>query len=370
MKKFLLFLLTILFIFSFSTTVNANEIYLEQYEKSGLEDVENQVPKEVKEIIDKYGITSKSYEWIEEFDFNNLFEEFKLLIISGGKKPLKALLLVLTIMLIWSATGHISLNENIKNISSFAVFVLSISVFALPIVSLVSSVVSAIKACGVFMLSFIPIFCSILLANGRSIASSGFSSVMMIFCQLLTFASTKVITPVCSMFLSLGISNVFLENFKLTEILVAFKKALVWCMSFLSVLFLGVLGVQNVIGASVDNTAMKTLKFVVGSTVPVVGNTLSESILTVKSCIDLLSSTAGIYAVIVVIAIIFPILIELLLWRFSLTIIKSISAILDCQKVVEFSKVADQTIALLIGIFLFILLIFVISVTIVSILGK
>ncbi len=370
MRKLFIIILIVFSVVNSCLNVSANEIYEEQLEGSGIEKINEYLPNETIKELEERNITLENTDWLSELKVKNVFEEIFFLIKSGGMQPLKAAAQIIGVLILWSVIRDMATSEEIRNIASYSTFVICLLIVINPISNLILSTVDVIKSSAVFMLAFIPIFAGILLATGRSISATGYSSVMLFFTESVSTLSSNFLTPLCSMFLAIGVSGAFLSEFKLFELGATIKKIAVWFMSFVSIIFLGILGMQNVIGAAVESAGTKTLKFVVGSFVPVVGNAVSESILTVKSCLNLLSSTAGVYVVIAVVLMMAPIIIELLLWRISLIVIRGVAGVLSCERIEKFSQVLEQTLSLMLAIVLFIVLMFVLSITIVTITGK
>ena len=76
----------------------------------------------------------------------------------------------------------------------------------------------------------------------------------------------------------------------------------------------GFLTVQSLVASSSDNVTTKAAKFMISSTVPVVGGALSEALGTVKGCVSLLRSSVGYFGIFVVVATFLPLLLELVVW--------------------------------------------------------
>ena len=148
------------------------------------------------------------------------------------------------------------------------------------------------------------------------------------------------------------------------------KKIAMWILSFISTVFIGVLGIQTTVSASADTLTMRTAKFILGSSIPVAGTAISEAFSTVTSSMGLLKSSVGIYGVVVLLLIFLPIITELILWRIVLLINTAASDIFSLPKISSVLKAVDMMLALLIGIILTIAVVFIISLTVVITAGK
>ena len=136
-------------------------------------------------------------------------------------------------------------------------------------------------------------------------------------------------------------------------------------MSFISTVFLGVLSIQTVVNAHADNLSMRTAKFIIGSAVPVAGGVLSEALGTLTASVSLLKSSVGIYGVIICCLIFLPIIIELILWRFSLWVADFVSLQFSLSKISSLLQSIDAVLSILIGVILLTAAMFIISLSVV-----
>ena len=87
-------------------------------------------------------------------------------------------------------------------------------------------------------------------------------------------------------------------------------KAVKWLLGLVSVVFGAVLGLQSVLAQNADTLAMKTGKFLLSSSIPVVGSVASDAMGSVLSGLRVLKGSLG-FAAIAVLAIDFlPILVQ------------------------------------------------------------
>jgi stage III sporulation protein AE len=97
-----------------------------------------------------------------------------------------------------------------------------------------------------------------------------------------------------------------------------------------------ILGYQSTIAAGADTLGARTVKFTVGSTVPLVGGALAESVRTLAGSIAVLRATVGTVGILCVVAILLQPL--LLLWAHQLFfgVLGAVGGLLNCPKQGEF----------------------------------
>ena len=342
--------------------INVDEILDQQFEASGADNLKNALPHDVAEILE--GLEVENILKNEgALSFEDLFKNFIDLISLELKDPLTCGFSVLALLLASSMFSSFSEQNNALN---YAVTIGVTALAVVPAAKLIISVVSAIKAFGAFMVSFVPIYAGVLASSGKPLTAAGYSSLMLLTAEGINLLCSFVLIPLSGMQLSLGICSPVAVGIKISQIGAMIKKFSIWLLSIISTFLLGFLSVQTLISGSKDNLASKTVKFLAGTTIPVVGPTVSEAMNIIKSCIKMLSSSVLIYAVLAVAFLLLPILLKLLIWRVSMNVCLFSSSVLSLEKSSDLLKSIDSVLAFLIGILTLSLLLFLISLTVVS----
>jgi stage III sporulation protein AE len=144
------------------------------------------------------------------------------------------------------------------------------------------------------------------------------------------------------------------------------KKAATWLLSLSLTIFLGLLSIQTAVNADADSAGLRTIKFVLSSIIPVTGGALSESMTTLTSSLKLLKSSVGMYGVLALGVSALPLVLELLLWRFSLYLATAVGELFGVKEGINILKCADCVLATLVGIILFTASLFIISLAVVT----
>ena len=144
------------------------------------------------------------------------------------------------------------------------------------------------------------------------------------------------------------------------------KKAAVWLLSLILTIFLGILSVQTCVNKAADSLGLKTVRFMIGSFVPVAGGALSESLGTLLGSMGLLKSSVGMFAVVAIAAAVLPLVIEMLVWRLVLFGLDMVLDLLGIGIKKDVLCAADSVLAVLIGVMLFVSALFIISLGIIA----
>ena len=367
-KKIIVFLIFIL-LFSFTVSAQEKTVYEEQVEISGADQISETLPPEIQNYLEEYSIDISDYNWVNNLNYKNVFSHIGVFLSKGIKTHLASFGCVLGIILILAA-----LNGNaLGNINQTVNYIIILSVTAIilnPLYSCVTAAVEALKDCAYFITAFVPIFATVVAAGGKTATSVSMSTLLLAAANGMNYIASFVIIPLISGYLALSICqsvSPLLNNSGLCE---GIKKLVFWIMSLISTVFVGILGIQTAINSAADSLSMKTAKFIVGSSVPVAGGVLSEALGTLTASMSLLKSSVGIYGVIICCLFFLPILLEMLLWRFTLFGTGFVADVFSLPKLSGLLKSVDTVLSVLIGIILISCAMFVISLTIVIGSGK
>lgn len=368
MKKFIIVFVVVLFFNMPSVCsaeeVDVNDIYNEQLEALDLEKLNDNLSSNTKDILEKIDLSDPATSFSDAFTPDNVFDIINDFLKNNVKTPIKSGLTISSVLLFAAACG--SVYEHNKLIKYTVAVCLAASA-VLPAVATVTVCADTLKNAGFFMLSFLPIFAAVLASSGKPLTAAGFSAVMTVATQFVTAVCSFLLVPLSGMQLSLGLCGCVSGDFKLQSVTGAVKKISNWSLSLITTVFLAVLGIQTAINSPADNLYSKTAKFLLGSAVPYVGNVVSEALNTVRGCVSLLRSTVMIYGVCAVALTVLPVIIELVVWRLVFWVCGSVAEVLSVESAVDLIKSVDTAMSFVLGITLLVLIMFIISLTLVTV---
>ncbi len=367
MKKVLFTVLLLLFLFSFSA--NAEQLYEEQYEKSGAGSLQENLPEETKELLESLEIDPSNSEWVNKITTGNVFTMIADIIKTEGKTPISTAAAVIGVVLLISAIKSFSARESTDTLMSYIATVAVAGVALLPLYNVITATARTVKAGAQFMLSFVPVYCTVLVASGKPTTSAVSGSLLMGASEGVVQLATYVITPIAGAYLAVCMCGCVSPVINMSGIAELIKRTVNWSLSLLMTVYMGVLSIQTTINAAADNLAVKTGKFVVGSFVPVVGGPISEALTTVGACVSLLKSSVGIYGIVIEALLVIPTVLWLFLWRLSLIASSSVAAMFELPKIATLIKAADTAVSFLMGILLICALAFILTLTVLTLSG-
>lgn len=366
MKKILVTAFILLFLFS--VPVGA-ELYEEQYEKSGAESLYDALPDETKELLDRLEISPKDSGFVNKITTGNIFTLIIEIIKTNGKIPAITALSVLGIVLVIAAIKSFGGKPESDTLMSYIATIAVAGAALLPLYNVITSAARTIKAGAQFMLSFIPVYCTILVSSGKPLTSATSGALLLGASEGLIALATYIITPLCVAYLSVCMCGSLSPVLNVSGLSELYKRAATWSLTGVMTVYMGVLSIQTTVNAAADNLALKTGKFVVGTFIPVVGGAVSEAIGTVGACVSLLKSSIGIYGIIAEALIVIPMVLWLIVWRLMLLLSSSVATLFDCPKISLLLRAADTAVSFLLSVLLICSLAFILSLTVLMVSG-
>ena len=244
----LVFILILLLCFD----VNA-ETFESLSEASGANTLSDNLPDEINTILDEIGVCGNDLKSIENITFsgvlNSLFSEVS----EEAGEILPSVVIVIAILLLYSVFGGVFdsvSNPALSSVLSVVSALCIACVLLVPVTDLIENAGKAIEISANFMLAYIPVMTAILISAGQTSTGSGYSAMMVIAAEGVGQYFSKIISPLLSCFLTLGISSSIVPEIKLSGIMNFFSKSVKWLMSFVFTLFTGLLTLKTLFSSS------------------------------------------------------------------------------------------------------------------------
>lgn len=330
MKRIIKILLLSVILVSLLTLNVEAETLNDLGESSGAYSISDNLPEEVKDALEKLGIDNKDFSSIQNLSFNDVLSLLAETVSVEARNALPTVCIVLAMLLIYSLFNGVfdtMSNSPLSSVLSLVSVLCIASAIIIPVTDLFRRASEAIKISADFMLAFIPVMTAIMISSGHAITGSGYSAMMILAAEAVGQFFSKVISPLLSVLLTLGVSTSVVPEINLSSISGFFSKSVKWLMSFIFMIFTAFLTLKSMFASSVDNVSSRALRYTVSSFVPVVGGALSEAYRTIHGSVGVLKSGVGVFVIISVLLVFMPVLIKLLIWLFTVNMCKSVSQI-------------------------------------------
>lgn len=344
MKKTVIFLCALLLFLLIPVSSYSMDYSEEKYNKTlssyDLSSFEKELDADTYKMLDELGVLDFSYESITGLSFNDIVDLLKSLFQKKAELPIKSSVTVLVFILLSAFLQSLKAesDDSVNMIYSTATALLVATVVLVKLTSTVSLASMAISVASNFVYAFIPVFCSIVVASGGITTGFSTNTTLLILAQGLSFISSNVFMPIVNCYLALGVTSSLRYELNLDKLLSSVKKIITTCISFVSGVFVSVLSVKTAVAGRADMLGLRSIRFAINSVVPVIGSSISEGLLSIQAYSSLIKSSVGIVGVMAVVLVFLPSIIEVVLWRISLTLCvivsdvfgdKSVSAVLN-----------------------------------------
>lgn len=344
MKKTVIFLCALLLFLLIPISSYSMDYSEEEYNKTlssyDLSSFEKELDADTYKMLDELGVLDFSYESITGLSFNDIVDLLKSLFQKKAELPIKSSVTVLVFILLSAFLQSLKAesDDSVNMIYSTATALLVATVVLVKLTSTVSLASMAISVASNFVYAFIPVFCSIVVASGGITTGFSTNTTLLILSQGLSFISSNVFMPIVNCYLALGVTSSLRYELNLDKLLSSVKKIITTCISFVSGVFVSVLSVKTAVAGRADMLGLRSIRFAINSVVPVIGSSISEGLLSIQAYSSLIKSSVGIVGVMAVVLVFLPSIIEVVLWRISLTLCvivsdvfgdKSVSAVLN-----------------------------------------
>ena len=182
------------------------------------------------------------------------------------------------------------------------------------------------------MLMMVPVMEAVYISSGNvtSAAVSGTGINLMITFMQSVYAD--VLAPCVSVCFLLSITAAVSGNRGVSFMAGALRGIVTGALVLIMTLMSFVLSMQNGIASAADTFAAKTIKFALGSYLPIVGGTVADSFSMVSGSIGVIKQLAGVTGIVVIVLVLLAPLATLLVNRLALGISGAVAGTLGCDR--------------------------------------
>ncbi|HJD24077.1 MAG TPA: stage III sporulation protein AE [Firmicutes bacterium] len=350
-----------------------DELYAEQLEASGAQELWENLPAQTKALLDSLGISEFNADLFSHLTPQGVSGSLFSLLAEQAGAPLRTMGILLGVVLLYALMD--GMRETVKEEALSRVFgvicaITACTALLVPLSGCIGRVRDAAESTSVFMFSFVPVYSGIMLTSGQPLGAASYQTVVLFAAELISLAATHLIVPLMTTALALGLVGSVSPGMKLDAAGGAINKACAWLLGLAATLFVGLLSLQGLVGAAADSLTGRAIRFSLSSFVPVVGGALSEALSSVQGCLQLLKSTLGGFGILATALIVLPPLLECALWSLTLSLCSMAADIFSLGSLSSLFKAAQGVLKTLMGVLAACSLFMIIATTIVTMAGS
>ena len=333
-KKIIIFLIiSLIFIPTFH--INAEEEYIpdDYYE------LEDELPEDVEDLLPD-GIFSEDNEQMESAVNSAISWEYIIVVIidligvnlGDIARVLATVSIVIVLSSLLSALNNTIAGPTLKRIIELA----SSSVLVLTLMELskepLSRATQLFDNIALFVNTVSPVICGMYAMGGNVSSAIVHNYGLIVFLSITENICAIAVELIISCCLALTLASAFVDNTKLSSLSSGIKGLFTFFIGFLTLIFTTVISSQSLLASKGDSLSAKTAKLLSVQIIPLVGNTIGESLKTAGASIEYLRSNVGIALVVTFILLVLPTIISIGLYRMVFIITNSLAGLLGCKK--------------------------------------
>ncbi|MFI3325341.1 MAG: hypothetical protein R3Y35_04110 [Clostridia bacterium] len=351
MRKIVLFIAVVLVFLNTGITVNANTA-----EDLGVDTLFDYVDDSGQDILEYLGIKNSVDSY--DVDLENVIDLLSDLFKEKYVSPFKCLSIAISAIVLSSFLS--SFDGDSEKFCSLA-GALAVCAIYLPYIALqITAASNLIDSVSVFTIAAIPIYTVLHIACGNVALGTSYGGISIIGANLYIRLLTDIVIPSLSIFLGLSVSACF-SHINIKSIADSIYKFIKWIMVLSVTIFSGIVSVQSAVAGATDVASAKTIKFIAGTTIPVVGTAFGDGITAIQYSISVLKTGAGAFGIIACVCIFLPYVVELLLWMFSCQIALLVSEIFSAKSISDFLSLVMVVLKIIMALMLSICIISIVT---------
>lgn len=325
-KKFIFIFMILLMNSYYVVQAQVKDINVESISINNANEVGKEYKNEYKEVEDiyKYITNLKSeYEILKEIDPKEFVEEMiqnkdmnmknsklisviKKVLFKEISSTMKLMSVLIIIALVCSLLRNLQeafSNSNISNIAYFTCFAAMIIVLAKSFYIGIDLSKNAIEGISNFMYAIIPVLMMLFATLGNVSQAMFMDPILISSINICITVISKIVLPLITLTFVLNFVNNLSEDCKINNLSSIIKSAVMWIQGIIMTIFVTLLTIRSIAGATMDEVTVKTAKFAVDTFIPIVGKSLSDAFTTVAGYTLLLKNSVGTLGLIVIILI-------------------------------------------------------------------
>ena len=332
-------------------------------------ELKRELSSETKEILEKLGLSEISLESLQKI---SPFDLVKLIFYSFQKKikePFKAIISFFIAGIFCTILrSFYDKPSGTDLVYQICCTLAASTTILIPLSKMILSVSETIRECSDFMLGFIPIYTSFMMAGGKMATLSGYHTLVIGMTTAVSQMISEIIIPLIGIFMALCIIGT-ISPFNTNGLSRSIKNFIFWFLGLLTAIFSGVMGFGTLVSAPIDKVGTKAVKYVIGSSIPVFGGIAAETLSMVQSCLLLAKNMLGVYAIFVIAAIFVPPLLTVLTWRIVLSVGETVGSFFDNKMYASLISGASTVLGILLALLVMIFFLFTFSITVLLLCG-
>ena len=331
------------------------------YQKFETDTIVENIPYQAKELVDQIvsdRLTLDKLTNVSPIKIKEIFKEKVIEHFTSYKTQLISIMIAVILSAALSTVGGEGSHTAVFDL----VCILMITALLIePILICIQHSCETVKELSRFMLLYIPIYATVMISSGSAGTAAVYHTSLMAAAQIIGQLSGRVFLPLMQGYMLISLSGTIGGNKGIKSAASAVKKTVNWGLAAAATAFTGILSIQSFISSAADSAASKTVKFIAGSFVPIIGGAFSDALSAIQGSIRLIKASVGGAGIVITVLTFMPILIRITVLRAVLWSAKLSGDILSADKCSDILSCFLNILSALTALLLTVMMVFIIS---------
>ena len=289
---------------------------LSEYAQTVRDELNAQLDDETRSLLSDLGLDEITLDAGVEVSWQKLLSSFREDALTAIRQTLRLFAISLALVLVLAFISVL-----VEQNRSGALETAALCIVILQNVSVLQPLLSAgatlLHTSASFVKGFLPIYAGLVAFSGAPASALGVQSLVCALCEGLSALSETLCVHVTGAFLGLCIACSLSNHVRMPKLLAGANRAMNWVLGMVCAVFTGVLGTKSVLSAAADSAAGKSVRFLLGSAIPIVGAAMSDAYSSIVASIHLIRGSVAVVGVVALLALHVPVLVQSLTVSFS-----------------------------------------------------
>ncbi len=348
MKKIIVFSVLIFFMIYFCPVVivSAASERLDRLREQVDYELSRDLDDSTAEDISELGISPSEPVGIETIDMRQFFRWLLDRFLSSLKAPVMMLGRIIAVTILYSAVSFLgSENSDIENTYGTVCVIVVIAVMVDAFSPSLDMLKDSLSCINRFMITYIPVFSAVSTAGGNPASAGVYTSSTLFLCEVAEYIASVVLMPFLSSLTAMAVVSAIDTRIKISGAAETVRRFTVWLLAAVMIVFVGLLTIQGVTCAAADSVAARTIRFTASNFIPVIGSSVSDAYLAVKSGVGVIRSAVGGFGMAVVFVIALRPFLMILSMRVTLWAGRIANELLGLKRTAELYRTLDSVLS-------------------------
>ena len=255
---------------------------------------------EAQSFLRDNGISADSPEGAASIDPENVFESVRNIFREELLRPAAMLGRLIAAAAVCVMIKGLSASDKLEQVFGAVSSLVCILIVSDSLTESINAMLSSVNSINEFMISYIPVFTGVSTASGNAASAAGYYSVMFFVCEIMAYASSKLLMPLISCVTALSFVSAINPGLDLGNAAQSVKSFVTKALGLIMLIFTALMSITGLSGSAADTLGSKTVRFAASSFIPVIGNSVSEAYSAVKSSLSVIRTSVGVIGLIIV----------------------------------------------------------------------